>query len=260
MNFTTLICSKPAAGILEIRLNRPQSLNAIEETVIAELTSALRQSAAETDVRVIILSGEGRAFCAGADYKRHAVRPPSERPAYLQGLLGLCRELYTHPRPVIAAVHGFAIGMGAEMALNCDFIVMTDDAFVRFPEIAIGTFVGGGIAHVLPRIAGLNRAREMVMMSKKVPAAEALAMGLAARLFPAGSFRTDVLSFAKQLAAQAPIPVALAKKAFNTGSSNSYDAAFKAEHDGVLSCMNSSDWHEGVRAFAEKRTPSFTGK
>jgi enoyl-CoA hydratase len=259
MKFQTISYDAPAENIREIRLNRPEALNAIYEPVIEELTAALQEAAGERDTRVIILSGEGRTFCAGADYKKHAARPASDRPAYLHGLVGICREIYTNPKPIVAAVHGFGVGMGAEMAVNCDFIVMTDDAFIRFPEIGIGTFVGGGVTNLLPRIIGLNRAREVLMMGKPITAAEAFAIGLANKIVPTHSFRADVLRFAEQLTQQAPVPVLLAKKALNSNTAGDYDQSFRIEHDGVLTCMSTSDWHEGVNAFAEKRRPTFTG-
>jgi enoyl-CoA hydratase len=260
MTYRTLTYDLPAPHIREIRLNRPDALNAIYEPIIEELTVALKQAAADHDTRVIILSGEGRAFCAGADYKKHAARPASDRPAYLRGLVGICELLYTHPKPVLVAIQGFAVGMGAEMAVNCDFIVMAEDAFIRFPEISIGTFVGGGVTNILSRIIGLNRAREVLMMSKSIPASEALAIGLVTKIVPAQSLRTEALTFAQQLAQQAPVPVALAKKALNAAINEDYGHTFRVEHDGVLTCMETADWREGVNAFAEKRRPVFTGR
>jgi enoyl-CoA hydratase len=259
MTYQTIICRTPAANVFEIRLNRPDSLNAIHETVIEELTAALGEAAQDRDTRVVILSGEGRAFCAGADYKRHAVRPASDRPAYLRGLFGICQQLYAHPKPIVAAVHSFAIGMGAEMAANCDFLLMTDDAFLHFPEVAIGTFVGGGVTNILPRLIGLNRAREVLMMCKPITAKDALALGLANKICPKHSLIAAALEFAQQLTQLAPIPVALTKRTLNAAVDQDYDTSAHAEYDGVLSCMGTADWQEGVRAFAEKRRPIFKG-
>jgi enoyl-CoA hydratase len=255
----TISLSSPATHIREIRLNRPKSLNAVDDTVIAELTSALEETARDGSVRVVILSGEGRAFCAGADYKRHATRPASDRPAYLKALLGMSHAIYLHPKPVIAAVHGFTVGVGAEMMVNCDFILAAADTQIQFPEIAIGTFLGGAVTNLLPRVVGLTKAREMLMMCTRVSGSEAVAIGLANKCFPVASFRDDVLTFAKALAEKAPIPIGLAKKSFNAAIHENYDASFEFEHQAVLTCMQSGDWHEGVRAFAEKRTPVFKG-
>jgi enoyl-CoA hydratase len=255
----TISLSSPAPYITEIRLNRPDSLNAVDDLVISELTATLKETAKDDTARAIILSGEGRAFCAGADYKRHATRALSARPAYLRGLFGIYHELHFHPKPIIAAIHGFTIGMGAEMAVNCDFILAAEGTQIQFPEIAIGTFVGGSMTNLLPRLVGITKAREMLMMCERVSGRDAVSIGLANKCFPAESFREDVLEFAKALAAKAPISVALAKRSINTAIHESYDTSFQFENQGVLTCMQSADWHEGVRAFAEKRAPTFKG-
>lgn len=260
MSFETILCRKPAAQIAEIRLNRPERLNAVYETVVEELSAALAEAGADPEVRVVILAGEGRAFCAGADYKRHGTRSPSARLAYLHGMMDICRRLRENPKPIIAAVHGFAVGVGAEMAVNCDFLLMCEGAEIGFPEAAIGTFVGGGVTTLLPRIIGLPKARELIMTCDRVTAADAVALGLANRCFPEASFRDDVQAFATRLATRAPVAVALAKRHLNAGIARDYDGAVEAELGAVLECMATEDWQEGVRAFAEKRPPRFTGR
>lgn len=256
----TISISRPAPNVTEIRLNRPDSLNAINDEVIGDLTTALKITANDHSIRAIILSGEGRAFCAGADYKQHAARPASARPEYLRGLLGICRHIYNHPKPIIAALHGFAVGAGAEMAVNCDFILVSEETKIQFPEIAIGTFLGGSLTNLLPRIVGLTKARELLMMCTRISGEEAVSMGLANRCVAASLFRDEVLTFAKSVAAKAPIPISLAKTAINAGIHQNYETSFEFEREAILTCMLSEDWHEGVRAFAEKRAPTFKGR
>src|SRR5699024_2299425 len=127
------------------------------------------------DVRAILLTGEGRAFCAGADLKAHkAGRTPFDRRQYLQGEQALCRRLQSIDKPVVAAVNGYAIGAGAEMAIAADFIVMAASAEIGLPEIGIGNFVGGGVTHLLPRLVGLAKARELIFLGERIDSAEAL--------------------------------------------------------------------------------------
>jgi enoyl-CoA hydratase len=263
MNATNLVVrSRPAGGIFEARLNIPERLNAVDEDVLAQLNGALDEAESDASVRAVLIGGEGRAFCAGANYKKHVKdeRTMYQKRQYVEMIFETYRRIYRFGKPVVAAVHGMAAGAGAELAVNCDFILMDDESEIWLPEIGAATFVGCGITVLLPRLVGLARAREMVMLGERVKAKDAVSMGLASRSFPVETFRASTLGFAETLAARAPIALALAKRQFNAGIARDYDTALVAEREAVLACMMTDDWSEGVRAFAERRKPVYAGR
>lgn len=261
MNLETIIYKK-TGGVAEIRFNRPHRMNAVIKAFYDELQTVLDDAQQDVSVRSIILTGEGRAFCVGADMKEHGsgTRTPFQRREYLRGEQEVCRRIFSLPKPVIAAVNGYALGAGAEMAIASDFILMADSAQIGLPEISIGTFLGGGVTHLLPQLVGLIKAREMVFLGDRINGTEAHAMGLATRVFPAASFMQEVYAFAARLAEKAPISMALAKEQLNHGIIRGMDAALVAELEGMTFCTTTKDWQEGVDSFAEKRKPAFKGE
>ena len=252
----------PRPGLAEIRFNRPHRLNAVIEQLFRETLDALAAAEDDRNVRVVILTGEGRAFCVGADLKEHAkgARTGRQKRDYL--LLGqeVCARIHRLKKPVVAAVNGYALGAGAEMAVNADFVLMAESAQIGFPEASLGTFIGGGLTRVLPQLVGLAKARELVFFGQRISGREAKAMGLANATFEDPSFRDEVYAFAERLAAQAPLSIALAKQQFNNGSERTYDTVLITELEGVLACMMTRDWQEGIDAFAERRKPAFGGE
>ncbi len=260
MVYMSIACLDPETHVREIRLNCPERLNAIDEEVAIELNQAFGEIARDEDIRVVILSGEGRAFCAGANYKRHAQneRTMYQRREYVRILLDTCRNLYRFPKPIIASVQGYAVGIGAEMCLNCDFIVMSDTAELGFPEIGIATMVGGGVTMLLPRLVGLARAREMLMLGSRITGKYAAEIGLAFRSVPTATLKDETLSLARKLVNQAPVSLSSAKQLLNTDCD--YENILTLEREAVLTCMMTEDWQEGVRSFAEKRKPVFRGR
>ena len=263
MNAIPLVRSvAPAPGIFEIRLGIPERLNAIDEEVLAQLNAVLDEAEADPTVRVLLIGGDGRAFCAGANYKKHVKdeRTMYQKRQYVDMIFDTYRRIHRFDKPVVAAVQGIAAGAGAELAVNCDFIVMADDSEIWFPEIGVATFIGCGVTVLLPRLVGLGRAREMLLLGERVNARDAVAMGLATRSFPADGLRAGALDFVERLAVRAPVPLSLAKRQLNAGITRDYDTALVAEREAVLACMMTEDWKEGVRAFAEKRKPVYTGR
>lgn len=260
MNFETIIYKK-SGGVAEIRFNRPHRMNAVVKAFYDELQTALNDAEQDISVRAVIMTGEGRAFCVGADMKEHGSgnRTPFQRRQYLRGEQEVCRRIFSLPKPVIAAVNGYALGAGAELAIASDFILMADTAQIGLPEISIGTFLGGGVTHLLPQLVGLVKARELVFLGERIDGTQAHAIGLATRVFPAASFMEDVYAFAARLAEKAPFSMALAKEQLNQGIVRGMDAALVAELEGMTFCTTTKDWQEGVDAFAEKRKPVFTG-
>ncbi|MBZ0122909.1 MAG: enoyl-CoA hydratase/isomerase family protein [Roseovarius sp.] len=260
MAFATIIYTK-TGPVAEIRFNRPHRLNAVVSEFYAEMLEALDDAEHDIAIRTVVLTGEGRAFCVGADLKEHgaATRTELEKLQYLQLANDVCERIYRHPKPVIAAVNGFALGAGAEMSCSADFIVMKASAQIGFPEISIGTHVGGGVTGILPRLVGLARARELIFTGRRIDGEEALRIGLATRVFPDDSFAEDATAFAHDIGAKAPYSMRFAKEHLNAGQRD-YTARLITELDALRSCMLTEDWQEGVDAFAEKRSPVFKGK
>ena len=248
-------------GIAEIRFNRPHRLNAVVQEVYSELTEALNIAEASRESRVVLLTGEGRAFCVGADLKEHkAGRTPFDRREYLRGEQTVCKRLALLSKPVVAAVNGFALGAGAEMAIASDFVVMAESAKLGLPEIGLGTFLGGGITYLLPRLVGLAKARELVFLGERIGAEEAVRIGLACRSYPNQGFLDHARAFAREIAGKAPFSMQLAKEQLNMAAERGFDGALVAELEGMMFCSTTKDWQEGVDAFAEKRVPVFTGE
>ncbi|BEP71497.1 MULTISPECIES: enoyl-CoA hydratase/isomerase family protein [unclassified Variovorax] len=249
-----------ADGIAQIRFNRPHRLNAVTQQLYDELGEALVEAERDSEVRVVLLTGAGRAFCVGADLKEHkAGRTPYDRRQYLQGEQLLCKRLLQLKKPVVSAVNGYALGAGAEIALASDFIVMSRTAQIGLPEISIGNFLGGGVTWLLPRLVGLAKARELVFLGERIGGEEAVRIGLANRVFDDEVFIESALQFCRQLVTKAPRSMQLAKEQLNFASESTLDAALRAELEGMTFVSTTRDWQEGVDAFAEKRAPVFHG-
>ena len=247
--------------VQEIRLNRPHRLNAVTQGLYDELGDALTAAEQDPEVRVVVITGEGRAFCVGADLKEHkAGRTAFDRRQYLQGEQLVCKRLMEMQTPVIAAVNGYALGAGAEIAIAADFLLMADSAQLGLPEVSIGNFLGGGVTWLLPRLVGLAKARELVFLGERIYGAEAVRIGLANRHYPDADFFASVLAFAEQVAAKAPFSMALAKEQLTLSGERTLDACLTAELEGMMFVGTTRDWQEGVDAFAEKRAPRFEGR
>src|SRR5215468_2206199 len=260
VSFETILYSLQD-GVAEIRLNRPHRLNAVTQKLYDELNAALTEAEDDRNARVVLLTGEGRAFCVGADLKEHkAGRTPFDRRQYLLGEQIVCKRLMTLKRPVVAAVNGYALGAGAELAIASDFIVMAHSAQIGLPEISIGNFLGGGVTVLLPRLVGLAKARELVFLGERIKGEEAVRIGLANRSYPDEGFLDAAREFARRVATKAPFSMQLAKEQLNFAAESTMDAALRAELEGMVFVGTTRDWQEGVDAFAEKRAPVFKGE
>jgi len=250
-NLPSFVRSESRDGIRHVQLDRPERLNAVSDELYAQLEPALRDAAADGDARVLVLSGAGRAFCAGADRKAHAKRErtPAEARAYVWAGQRVCRLLQTMHLPVVAAVHGHAIGAGAELALSADVVVCADDLQLRFPEVGLGTFVGGGLSQRLPLLTGQLRAKQLLLLGRALSGPEAVEWGLATEAVPPEQVHARAWELAEELAGLPVVSVGLAKQTLHRAGSMSLDEALVAEAEGMLACMGSEEWVSGLASF-----------
>ena len=247
-------------AVLRLALNRPERLNAVSEELYLELLARLAMAERDRHIRCILLTGTGRAFCAGADLKAHhrKTRTRAEREAYVHLGQRVCAKLQRIGVPVVAAVRGYALGAGAELAVSADFLVIADDAEMGFPEVSLGTFVGGGVTTRLPRLVGLRRATELIILGQRFTGRQALEWGLAYAA-PCGTQLDQVaVELAAQLATKAPLSIARMKR--RLAETTGLEGSLAGEASDLLAVMETEDWAEGVAAFAEGRKPSFRGR
>lgn len=249
-------------AVFRITLNRPDRLNAVSLQLYRDLLEAVRSAEREESVRAIILTGAGRAFCAGADLKAHAESSmtPSERRAYAGTAQRVNFALQSCSKPVVAAVNGAAVGAGLELALSCDFIVVAEDAKLRLPEIALATFVGGGVFHTLPERVGMAKTREILLLGEFFSGTEAQRFGLADRAVPAADVGVAAQALAGRLAANAPVSMAFARRLLRQAPRMRRRELMAAEARTLEKCMATEDWREGVLASREKRQPRYRGR
>ncbi len=247
--------------VAELVLDRPQAMNAVSTEMARSIAAACAALGADRDVRAVVLtSTHDRAFCVGADLK--------ERNSFSDADLGrqrpVARAAYTGvlelPVPAIAAVHGYALGGGFELALSCDVIVADRTAVVALPEVSVGVIPGGGGTQLLPRRVGAARAAELVFSARRVAADEARELGLVDQLVDAGEARTAALELAGRIAAHSPVGLRAAKRALRLGQGLDLRAGLEVEDAAWRSVAFSGDRAKGVAAFNEKRTPQWPGE
>jgi len=226
------------------------------------LIAALAQFERDRSVRVILLTGAGRAFCVGADLKAHDEDEPTleQKRVYVRTAQRAHRRMQRGSKPIVAALNGHAIGAGLELALSSDVVIVSEQAKLRFPEIALGTFVGGGTVYTLPARVGLLRAKELLLLGDFFSPMDAVSWGLANRAVPTDQVLPVAREWAGRLARRAPHSLAAARRLLNHASHMDTRRALTLEANALLSCMSTSDWKEGIRAFHEKRDPEFTGE
>lgn len=248
-----------AIGILTV--NRPKSLNALDPATLAELAACLETVRADDGVRCLILTGAGeRAFVAGADISVMVSMSPLEGKKFAALGLGVARGLEELPIPVIAAVNGFALGGGIELALACDLIVAAHTAKFGQPEINLGVIPGFGGTQRLARRIGLPLARELIYTGDVIDAETAQRYGLVNRVVPAAACLDEAKTLARTLAGKPPVAIRQAKAAINAGSDMDLQNGCRFETEAFALSFSTADRAEGMSAFLEKRTPKFTGK
>ena len=248
-------------GVALVTLDRPDALNALNRALLTELRDRLAEVAEDAEVRAVVLTGAGdRAFAAGADIKE--MEPMSVDEARAWGALGheCGRLLETMPKPTIAAVNGFALGGGCELALACDVRYASANARLGQPEANIGIIPGWGGTQRLARAVGIGMAKELIYSGRMVDAEEALRIGLVNAVFPPEEVLERALELAGSLAAKSPLVLAAAKELANRSLQGDLDAALDDEAERFAQLFGSEDQKEGMRAFVEKREPRFTGR
>lgn len=244
-----------------ITLNRPDSLNAINEDVRDQLPRAIRAADEDAEVRAIVVAGAGpRAFCVGADIKAFA--EPASPADYRQSRTRAhwITAFDCARKPVIAAIQGHCLGGGLEIALACDIRIAADDATFALPEVSRGTMPGAGGTQRLARIVGLGRALDLLLSAESINAAEAHRIGLVSRLVNRDSLQAATQKLAERIAAHAPVAVAFAKEAVRRGSDPNFENGMKLETDLLAILLTTEDRKEAGAAFREKRAPRFKGK
>ncbi len=247
-----------------ITLNRPDKLNAFTVEMVRELADALGMLARAEATRVIVLTGAGRAFCAGADVNllRELIERQDEPRgrALVDGMRLVARAIREAPQPVLCAVNGVAAGGGANLVLACDLRIAADTAQIGQVFMKIGLHPDWGGAYFLPRLVGASKALELFLGADMIGAAEAQRLGLVNRVVPAAALAEATRAWALAIAAAPPLAVRRAKRAVYLSERATLDEMLDYELDAQLACFRSADGREGITAFFEKRSPHFTGR
>jgi enoyl-CoA hydratase/carnithine racemase len=247
--------------IAHLILNRPESLNAIDNSLGEELGAACDRLAAETDVWAIIFRGAGeRAFCAGADLKARRDFTPEQWRAQRELFRRMFKQVRDVPQPMIGAVHGYALGGGTELAMLADCVVASDDAVFGLTEVSLGIIPGGGGTQSLPRLIGRNRAKELIFSARRIGAAEALDLGLVNHVVPRAELLPRAVALAQEIMKNSPFAVRQAKWAIDRGSDLPFEDGLQREHEAYMRAIASDDRREGIAAFNERRQPRFSGR
>lgn len=257
----TLVVERDA-GVLTVTLNRPERKNAINGVMWTELLATFDEAANDADVRVLVITGAGGAFCSGADLSPGSGRDDGPHQLVRMRAIGdVALRLHRMPKPTIAKVGGVAAGAGCNLALGCDLIVASEDA--RFSEIFArrGLAIDFGGSWLLPRLVGLHKAKELALFADVISAKEAADLGIVNRIVPAGELDAFVGDWAARLAAGPPLALSLTKKLLNDSLAMSMDQALEAEAMAqTVTIGASADTAEAISAFLEKREPRFEGR
>ncbi|RLB03437.1 MAG: enoyl-CoA hydratase/isomerase family protein [Deltaproteobacteria bacterium] len=248
-------------GIALLKINRPKVLNALDRETLMELQGALKELAQRGDVRVLIITGEGqKAFVAGADVAEMSEMGPQE--AYEFSRLGheTLKMVEEFPCPVIAAVNGYALGGGLELALACDLIFASEGARLGLPEVTLGIFPGFGGTQRLPRLIGKARAKEVIFTGEMIEARRAYEMGIVNRVCPPERLLEEAKEVARRMAKNGPVALKMAKKVVERGYDVPLQEGEELEISAWANLFSTHDQKEGMRAFLEKRKATFKGE
>ena len=253
---TIIVETRGRVGL--IALDRPKALNALNAALIEELAHALGAFEADDDIGAIVITGSDKAFAAGADIKEMADK--SFIDAYLDNFISRWERVTTVRKPVIAAVAGYALGGGCELALMCDFIIAGDNAKFGQPEITIGTIPGAGGTQRLTRLVGKSKAMEMVLTGRTMDAEEAERSGLVSRIVPVGDLVEEAVKVAERIASMSRPSVLMAKESVGRAYETTLAEGVRFERRLFHATFSTVDQKEGMAAFIEKRQPDFTNQ
>ncbi|UTP39598.1 enoyl-CoA hydratase [Phenylobacterium sp. LH3H17] len=258
MSYETLIVEAHDAVTL-IKLNRPEALNALNSQLLAELCAALDAAEADDSVRCLVLTGSERAFAAGADIKEMSDKSYAQM--FKQDFFGAsARRIEQFRKPIIAAVAGYALGGGCELAMLCDFIIAADTAKFGQPEINLGVAPGIGGTQRLTRFVGKSKAMDMILTARMMDAAEAERAGLVSRVVEADKLIGEAMAAASKIASQSPLAVMMNKELVEAAYETTLSAGVSLERRMFHSLFAFDDQKEGMAAFVEKRKPAFKGQ
>ena len=256
-----LVLLEKKPPLATVIINRPKALNALNSKVLTALDNILDSLNEDDEVRVVILTGAGeKAFVAGADIAEMSKLSPLEGAGFSRFGQLVFKKVQDLKKPVIAAVNGFALGGGSELALASDFIYASDNAKFGVPEVTLGIFPGFGGTQRLPRLLGKGLAKEMILTGKMISAQEAYEIGMINRVMPQSELMEAVKKVALQIAKNGPIAVSIAKNLVDVGYDIPLDDGCLMESRSFGMCCATEDKKEGMKAFLEKRKPEFTGK
>ncbi|HEY2620320.1 MAG TPA: enoyl-CoA hydratase/isomerase family protein [Acetobacteraceae bacterium] len=232
----TVLTDNAGDGVRVITLNRPHRLNAIVPELLEDLIAALHDADRDTGIGAIVLTGAGRAFCAGDDLKEFGSQTGGEvaTRAYIERIQDVTRAMVLGDTPVIGAIRGWAVGGGLEWVINCDFAIAADGTRCFFPEIGLGVFVTGGVTELLPRIVGLQRARSLIMLGERFDATQALAWGLLSQVVPDEAMMPEAVALARRIAALPRGPVRDLRRILARRAGGGLEAAMAAETDATV--------------------------
>ena len=261
------LLTKEEGGIYEITLNRPESRNALNAEMKADLLAALDQIAASNTARCLILKAAGPGFMAGGDVKffhqKIAYGPDDRRKffrEFVDGIHPFVMKMTNLPVPIVAAVHGAVAGFGVSLTMLCDFVVASDDSFFTLAYIHLGTTPDGSSTFFLPRLVGLRRAKEIALLGDRIPANEALALGLVNKVVPPAELETAATALAGRLASGPTKAYARTRALLNSAFDRTLEEQLEQEAINFSECAATEDFADGVQAFVERRKPVFKGR
>lgn len=250
-------------GVMVLTINRPQALNCFDMTLLGALGQAVEEIAFDREAKVVIITGstEGKnSFSTGADLKERAGMTPDQVRLYIQTIRNLFTAVEELPKPVIAAVNGYAFGGGLELALACDIRVASTTAIVGLTETSLAIIPGAGGTQRLPRVVGIPRAKEMILRARRITAQEGVDIGLFLEAVEPDRLLERAMEIAREIAANGPVALAQAKYAINKGAEVSLPVGLAIESNAYAVTIPTKDRTEGLTAFREKRKPVYTGE